>query len=148
MKFCGNCGNKNSENDAFCSKCGSKIKTGTKEIILTQKKKKAKPNVFLFLVGLIFLGFVLAIINPQSDLRDKIESSFKNTSNSSSKNSQSSYPNGVSSACFCMDALSGGNNYKPTAKQVTQCRTMYKCWGNAKADCLSGSSNVWTRCEN
>ena len=53
MKFCGNCGNKNSENDSFCSKCGSKIKTGTKKTTLIQKRKKAKPNVFLFFVGLI-----------------------------------------------------------------------------------------------
>jgi hypothetical protein len=53
----------------------------------------------------------------------------------------------VSSACFCMDALAGGSLYNPTTKQVRQCKTMYKCWNNAQADCLLGTSNIWTKCE-
>ena len=93
-----------------------------------------------------FLGFFLlfSIINFR-EIGGVFTSSNQNDVQETNK---SSYPAGVSSACFCMDALSGGNNYKPTAKQVTQCRTMYKCWGNAQADCYTGSSNVWTRCEN
>jgi len=52
-----------------------------------------------------------------------------------------------SAACRCMDALSGANQFNPTATQRTKCRMMYICWQNAQTDCLLGTSNVWTSCE-
>ena len=54
---------------------------------------------------------------------------------------------GVSTACRCMDALTGGSIFSPTATQIAKCRRMYICWQNAQADCMLGSSNVWTSCE-
>ncbi len=60
---------------------------------------------------------------------------------------KSTMPEGVKPACFCMDALSGGNLYNPTSDQITKCRRMYKCFGNANADCMLGTESVWTRCE-
>ena len=71
----------------------------------------------------------------------------KKPSSTTSPSKSSSIPAGVSSACRCMDALSGANQLNPTATQVLQCRRMYICWQNAQADCMLGSSNVWTSCE-
>ena len=68
-------------------------------------------------------------------------------SNKEPNNNSNTVPEGVSSACFCMDALAGGSLYNPTTKQVRQCKAMYKCWNNAQADCLLGTSNIWTKCE-
>jgi hypothetical protein len=64
----------------------------------------------------------------------------------SSQDSDSNIPDGVSPSCFCMDALSGANLFKPNSTQIQQCRRMYICFENAQADCLLGSDNVWREC--
>ena len=63
------------------------------------------------------------------------------------ENSRNDIPTGVSSSCFCSDALSGGNLYDPTSSQISKCRKMYICWDNAYTDCLMGTEHVWTTCE-
>lgn len=62
---------------------------------------------------------------------------------SSPSNKKSNEP---SSACFCMDALSGGEIYGANAEQRSKCRKMYICFDNANTDCLLGASNTWDKC--
>jgi hypothetical protein len=62
---------------------------------------------------------------------------------SSPSNKKSNEP---SSACFCMDALSGGEIYGANAEQRSKCRKMYICSDNARTDCLLGASNTWDKC--
>lgn len=62
---------------------------------------------------------------------------------SSTSNKKSNEP---SSACFCMDALSGGEIYGANAEQRSKCRKMYICFDNANTDCLMGTSNTWDKC--
>ena len=52
-----------------------------------------------------------------------------------------------SPACQCASAMSGINQYKLDEEQKIQCKMMYKCFGNANADCSLGTENVWEKCE-
>ncbi len=54
-------------------------------------------------------------------------------------------PAGVSTACYCQDALSGGNIYNSSSDYI-KCKRMYICFENAQADCMFGTSRVWTTC--
>ena len=76
------------------------------------------------------------------DLIEQIETSEE--INEESSNS-SSIPDGVSSACYCMDALSGGKIYNSSAS-YSKCKKMFICWDNAQADCMLGTSQVWYEC--
>lgn len=96
----------------------------------------------LFIIGflsVVIIGGYLFIDWTHSNKFIPQPSKAKNISN---------YPNGVSSACFCMDALSGGSKYGASYEQKVKCRTMFKCWDNAQADCLLKTSRVWYECIN
>ena len=66
--------------------------------------------------------------------------------NKSSTKGKSNFPDGVTSACFCTDALSGGSIYGSTTEQKRKCKRMFICWDNAQADCMLGTSQVWYEC--
>jgi len=61
------------------------------------------------------------------------------------ENKKKSFPEGVSSACFCADYLNGANSYGQTSSQKQKCNKMYICLANAMKDCIGGTSNIWSR---
>ena len=100
---------------------------------------------FVF-IALIVIG-VFGLYAYLSTFNEKPYKYSNPPSSTTSPSKSNSVPAGVSSACFCQDALTGGSIFSPTATQVAKCRRMYICWQNAQADCMLGSSNVWTSCE-
>jgi hypothetical protein len=91
---------------------------------------------------------IFTLITMVSCLPKKKSSSVSSQSSYTETQKESSIPDGVSSACFCMDALSGGSIYDSTYEQKSKCRKMFICWDNAQADCLMGTSQVWYECIN
>tara|TARA_B110000285_G_C15016155_1_gene559171 strand:+ start:167 stop:514 length:348 start_codon:yes stop_codon:yes gene_type:complete len=104
--------------------------------ILASRKKSVNSLQKKILIILL----VVPVVNP---LYSSVSSIISSPSNNQK---ESSIPDGVSSSCFCMDALAGGTNYGATYKQKSMCKKMFICWNNAQADCLLGTSQVWYEC--
>ena len=113
---------------------GNKI-VNESEIIKFNKKKTKLIYLTIGLISLGILGFILGLPSET------------NNSSKESSNSSNSFnvPAGVSSACYCMDALSGGKIYNSSAN-YNKCKKMFICWDNAQADCMFGTSRVWNEC--
>lgn len=72
MKFCSNCGNKLSDNQDVCLKCGKFIKSeSSKEKKSIDSKKKNKLIIILIVLLFLFIGIVA--IGSNSNLEDNID---------------------------------------------------------------------------
>lgn len=118
---------------------GGKLPDKLKVSNIKSEKKPWYKKWWGILITLLLIGVLLRVIFP-----DPSSSSSNNQIDNMKK--ESSLPDGVSSACFCMDALSGGSIYGSTYEQKSKCRKMFICWDNAQADCLMGTSQIWYEC--
>ena len=93
-----------------------------------------------------FISLFIIVFGVFKLIRLENESSSPSNNQIDIKKKESSIPDGVSSSCFCMDALSGGTIYGATYEQKSKCRKMFICWNNAQADCLMSTSQIWYEC--
>ena len=96
--------------------------------------------IFSAIVGTIYLTSTITLSYNQAS------STYQSSNDPSTNDKGGIVTEGVTSDFFCMDALSGGEIYRASTKQKSQCKSMFKCWANAQADCLLGTSQVWYEC--
>ena len=111
-------------------------KTKSQQNLETESKNKSVLTFVVIIISVVISFVVLSENKSSSPSNIQIDNN----------KTESSIPDGVSAACFCMDALSGGSIYGSTYEQKSKCRKMFICWDNAQADCLMGTSQIWYEC--